>query len=72
MCLGVGIVVLGVGGIKPAGEGIFGYFGGGELETTDLGSGIGVHSSVHPYCDGFRSLGVGVLLAFGGYELASV
>jgi hypothetical protein len=25
----------------------FGYFGGGELETTDLGSGIGVHSSVY-------------------------
>jgi hypothetical protein len=50
----------------------FGYFGGGELETTDLGSGIGVHSSVYPYCYGFRSLGVGVLLALGGYELAPV
>jgi hypothetical protein len=44
----------------------------GELETTDLGLGIGVHSSVYPYCDGFRSLGVGILLALGGYELASV
>jgi hypothetical protein len=43
----------------------FGYFGGGELETIDLGSGIGVHSSVYPYLDGFRSLGVGVLLALG-------
>jgi hypothetical protein len=31
----------------------FGYFGGGELETTDLGSGIGVHSSVYLYFDGF-------------------
>jgi hypothetical protein len=41
---------------------LFGYFGGGELETTDLGSGIGVHSSVYPYFDGFRSLGVGVYL----------
>jgi hypothetical protein len=50
----------------------FGYFGGGELKTTDLGSGIGVHSSVYPYFDGFRSLGVGVLLALGGYELAPV
>jgi hypothetical protein len=50
----------------------FGYFGGGELEATDLGSGIGVHSSVYPYYDGFRSLGVGVLLALGGYELAPV
>jgi hypothetical protein len=50
----------------------FGYFGGGVLETTDLGSGAGVHSLVYPYCDGFWSLGVGVLLAFGGYELASV
>jgi hypothetical protein len=50
----------------------FGHFGGGELETTDLGSGIGVHTSVHPYFDGFRSLGVGVLLALGGYELAPV
>jgi hypothetical protein len=44
----------------------FGYFGGGELETTDLTSGIGVHSSVHPYFDGFESLGIGVLLALGG------
>jgi hypothetical protein len=50
----------------------FGYFGGGELETTDLGSGTGVHSSVYPYCYSFRSLGVGVLLALGGYELAQV
>jgi hypothetical protein len=47
-----------------------GYFGGGELETTELGSGIGVHSSVYPYFDGFWSLGVGVLLALGGHELA--
>jgi hypothetical protein len=38
-CVGIGIVVLGVSGIKPIGEGIFGYFGGGELETTDLGRG---------------------------------
>jgi hypothetical protein len=68
----MGIVVLGMSGIKPAGEGVFGYFGGGELETTDLGSGIGVHSSVYLYFDGFRSLGVGVLLALGGHELASV
>jgi hypothetical protein len=50
----------------------FGYLGRGELETTDLGSGIGVHSSVNPYFYGFRSLGVGVLLARGGYELAPV
>jgi hypothetical protein len=68
----MGIVVLVVSGIKPAGEGVFGYFGGGEIETTDLGSGIGVHSSVYPYFDGFWSLGVGVLLARGGYELAPV
>jgi hypothetical protein len=50
----------------------FGYFGWGELETTDLGSRIGVHSSVHPSCDGFRSPGVGVLRALGGHELAPV
>jgi hypothetical protein len=68
----MGIVVLGMSGIKPAGEGVLGTLAGGELETTDLGSGIGVHSSVYPYFDGFRSLGVGVLLAFGGYELALV
>jgi hypothetical protein len=49
-----------------------GYFGEGELETTDLGSGIRMQSSVYPYFDGFRSLGVGVLLALGGYELAPV
>jgi hypothetical protein len=40
----------------------FGYFGGGELETTDLGSGTGMHSSVYPHFYGFRSLGVGVYL----------
>jgi hypothetical protein len=49
----------------------FGYFGRGELETTDLGSRIGMHSG-YPYFDGFRSLGVGVLLVHGGYELAPV
>jgi hypothetical protein len=59
-------------GKKPAGESISGYFGGGELETTDLGAGIGVHSSLYPYFDSFWSLGVGVLLALGGYELALV
>jgi hypothetical protein len=41
-----GIVVLGVGGVKTGRSRHFGYFGGGELEKTDLGSGIGVHSSV--------------------------
>jgi hypothetical protein len=51
---------------------LLGYFGGGELETTDLGLGIGVHSSVYPYFHWFRSLGVGVLLALGGYDLAPV
>jgi hypothetical protein len=50
----------------------FGYFGGGELETTDLGTGIGMHSSVYRYFDGFQSLCVGVLLAHGGYELTPV
>jgi hypothetical protein len=44
----------------------------GELETTDLGSGIGVHSSMYPYFYGLQSLGVGVLLADGGHELAPV
>ena len=41
----------------------FGYFGGGELETTDLGSGMGMgmHSSVHSRFYGFWSIGVGVL-----------
>jgi hypothetical protein len=48
------------------------YFGGGELETTDLGSGIEVQSLVYPYFDGFRSLGVGVLLADEGHDLAPV
>jgi hypothetical protein len=50
----------------------FGYFGGGELETTDLGSGMGLHSSMYRHFYGFRILGVGVLLALGGYELAPV
>jgi hypothetical protein len=50
----------------------FGYFGGDELKTTDLGSGIRVHSFMYPYFDGFKSLGVGVLIMFGGYELAPI
>jgi hypothetical protein len=41
----------------------FEYFGGGELETTDLGSGMRVHSSVYSHFYGFRSTSVGVLLA---------
>jgi hypothetical protein len=45
----MGIVVLGVSGIKTGRRRRFGYFGGGELETTDLGSRIWVHSSVYPY-----------------------
>jgi hypothetical protein len=68
----MGIVVLGVCGVKTGMRRRFGYFGGGELETTDLGSGIGVHSSVHPSCYGFQSLGVGVLCALGGHELAPI
>jgi hypothetical protein len=68
----MGIVVLGVCGVKTGKRRRFGYLGGGELETTDLGSGTGVHSSVYHYHYGFRSLGVGVLLALGGYELAPV
>jgi hypothetical protein len=68
----MGIVVLGVSGVKTGTRRHFGYFGGGELETTDLGSGTGVHSSVYPYYYDFRSLGVGVLFALGGYELAPV
>jgi hypothetical protein len=69
---GMGIMVLGVSGVKTGGRRRFGYFGRGELETTDLGSGIGMHSSVYPYFDGFWSLGVGVLLVDGGHELAPV
>jgi hypothetical protein len=68
----MGIVVLGVCGVKTGRRRRFGYLGGGELETTDLGSGVGVHSSVYPYCYGFQSLGVGVLLAVEGHELAPV
>jgi hypothetical protein len=41
-------VVLGVSGVKIGRRRRFGYFGGDELETTDLGSGIGKHSSVYP------------------------
>jgi hypothetical protein len=36
-CVGMGIAVLGVSGIKTGRRRRFGYFGGGELETTNLG-----------------------------------
>jgi hypothetical protein len=68
-CVGMGILVLGVCGVKPGRRRRFGYFGGGELETTDLGLRMGVHSPVYPHFYGFRSLGVGVLHALGGHEL---
>jgi hypothetical protein len=57
---------------KDQQEKAFWDFGGGQLETTGLGPKIGVHSLVYLYFNGFQSLGVGVLLALGGYELASV
>jgi hypothetical protein len=44
----------------------------GELETTDLGSGMGVHSSLYPHFYDFWSTSVGVLLTLGGHELAPV
>jgi hypothetical protein len=49
----------------------FGYFGGDELERTNLGSGMRVHSA-HSHLYGFQSTGVGVLLMDGGHELAPV
>jgi hypothetical protein len=68
----MGIVVLGVRGVKTGRRRWFGYFGGGELETTDLRSGDGVHSSVCPHFYSFWSTCVGVLLTLGGHELAQV
>jgi hypothetical protein len=47
-CVGMGIVVLGVSGIKRQDKAFLGTLAGGELKTTDLGSGIGVHSSMYP------------------------
>jgi hypothetical protein len=52
-CVGMGIVILGVHGVKTGRRRRFGYFGGGELETTDLGSEMGVHSLVYPHCTVF-------------------
>jgi hypothetical protein len=65
-------VVLSVRGVKTDRRRRFGYFDGGELETTDLGSGMGVQSSVCPHWYGFQRTCVGVLLTFGGHEIASV
>jgi hypothetical protein len=65
-------VVLAMSGVKTGRRRRFGYFGGGELETTDLRSGMGVRSSVHPHFYGFWSICVGVLLTFGGHELAPI
>jgi hypothetical protein len=47
-CVGMGIVVLGVSGIKRQDKAFLGTLAGGELKTTDLGSGIAVHSSMYP------------------------
>jgi hypothetical protein len=51
----MGIVVLDVSGVKTSRRRRFGYFGGGELEITDLGSVIGVHCSVYPYLTVFEA-----------------
>jgi hypothetical protein len=64
-------VDLGVSGIKSAGEGVLGTLAG-VSSRQPIWVGDRVHSSVYPNFDGFRSLGVGVLLAFGVYELAPV
>jgi hypothetical protein len=71
--LGWGVVVLGVCGVKPAGEGVLGTLArvSSKQLIWDWGQGY-TDSSVYPYCDVFRSLGVGVLLANGGHELAPV
>jgi hypothetical protein len=61
-CVGMGIVVLGVCGENRR-EKAFWVLWRGELETTDLGSGTGMHSSVHSHFYYFQSPGVGVLLA---------
>jgi hypothetical protein len=66
----MGIVVLGVCGVKKRKEKAFWELWWGELETTDLG--LGVHSSMYPHFYGFRSTGVGVLLTYRGHELAPV
>jgi hypothetical protein len=50
----------------------FGYFGGGELETTDLGSGMGMYPLVHPHFYGFWSTYVGVYNTLRGHELTPV
>jgi hypothetical protein len=57
-----GIVVLGMCVVKTSRRRHLGYFSGGELETTNLGSGMGVHSSVHSLSYSFGSTCVGVLL----------
>jgi hypothetical protein len=71
-CVEMGIVVLGLCRVKTGRRRRFGYFDGGELERTNLGSGTRVHSSVYVHFYSFRSSGVGVLLTLGGYELSSV
>jgi hypothetical protein len=58
----MGIVVLGVCGVKTGRRRHFGYFGRGELETTGLRSGMGVHFSVHSRFYSFWRKGVGVSL----------
>jgi hypothetical protein len=65
-------VVLGVRGVKPAGEGDLGTWAGVSSKQPIGDRGIGVHSSVYPYYDGFWSTGVGVLTADGGHELAPI
>jgi hypothetical protein len=52
----------GESGVKTGRRRCFWVLWRGELERTNVGSGVGVHSLVHPYFDGFQSLGVGVYL----------
>jgi hypothetical protein len=43
-----------------------------ELEKTDLGSGIGMHTPVHSHFYGFWSTVLGFHDTLGGHELAPV
>jgi hypothetical protein len=64
-------VDLGVSGIKPAGEGVWVLWRGCARDNR---SGIRDRDQLLSVSllHGFRSLGVGVLLDLGGYELAPV
>ena len=71
-CVGMGIVVLGVSGIKPAGEGVLGTLAGVSSKQPIWDRGWGCTPQCIPAFTVFGAHVLGFYCTLGGHELAPV